>query len=173
MKALIAVASKHGSTREIASAIAEELRTKGMEADLKDAGHVGNLAGYDTVMLGSGIYAGNWLPEARQLVERHRAALSRLPVWLFSSGPLGTPDPQPHDDPDRIATTAVGDLPVRGHHVFAGKLDKSSLGFGERLIARAVKAPEGDFRDWDDIRTWADSIAAALEEDNAGVKGLS
>ncbi len=171
MKALIAVASKHGSTREIASAIVEELRTKGIEADLKDAGQVADLTGYDIVVLGSGIYAGNWLPEAKQLVERHRVALSKLPVWLFSSGPLGAPDPQPHDDPNRIATTAVGDLPVRDHHVFVGKLDKSSLSFGERLIARAVKAPEGDFRDWGDIRTWADTIAAALEQDNSGERG--
>jgi menaquinone-dependent protoporphyrinogen oxidase len=171
MKALIAVASKHGSTREIASAIAVELRTKGMEADLRDAGQVCDLAGYDTVVLGSGIYAGNWLPEAKQLVERHRAALNKLPVWLFSSGPLGAPDPQPHDDPKRIATTAVGDLPMRDHCVFAGKLDKGSLGFGERLITMAVKAPEGDFRDWDDIRAWAASIAVALEQDNSGERG--
>jgi menaquinone-dependent protoporphyrinogen oxidase len=168
MRTLIAVASKHGSTLEIAAAIAEELRTKGIEADLKDAGQVAEVSGYDAVVLGSGIYAGNWLPEAKQMVDRHRAELSKMPVWLFSSGPLGAPDPQPHDDPKRIATSAVGDLPTRDHHMFPGKLDKGSLGFAERIIARAVKAPEGDFRDWDDIRTWADSIVAALESGDSG-----
>lgn len=33
MKVLVAVASRHGSTREIAGAIADELRATGIEAD--------------------------------------------------------------------------------------------------------------------------------------------
>jgi len=52
---------------------------------------------------------------------------------------------------------------AREHQVFVGRLDKSALGLRERLIARLVKAPEGDFRDWDAIRGWASRIAAALE----------
>jgi menaquinone-dependent protoporphyrinogen oxidase len=51
---------------------------------------------------------------------------------------------------------------ARGHRVFVGKLNPGDLGFGERLMAKVVKAPEGDFRDWDAIRAWAREIAAAL-----------
>ena len=33
---------------------------------------------------------------------------------------------------------------------------------GERIVTRAVHAPEGDFRDWEDIRAWARGIAESL-----------
>jgi menaquinone-dependent protoporphyrinogen oxidase len=49
-----------------------------------------------------------------------------------------------------------------GHRVFFGALDRTKLGFAERMVVKAVKAPDGDFRDWDEIRAWADAIAADL-----------
>jgi menaquinone-dependent protoporphyrinogen oxidase len=48
------------------------------------------------------------------------------------------------------------------HRMFFGALDRSKLGFGERMLVKAVKAPEGDFRDWDAIQSWADDIAREL-----------
>ena len=168
MKVLVAVASKHGSTREIASAIAEELRNSGIGADLEDVSEVSSIRGYDAVILGSAVYMGKWLPEAQSFPEHHRVALSKLPVWLFSSGPLGADDPQPHEDPQRLASP-VGHVVPRGHKVFVGKLDAKSLGFGERIAVKMVrgsagdyKAPYGDFRDWNEIREWAKEIAAEL-----------
>lgn len=161
MTILVAVASKHGSTHEIAEAIAEVLRTDGFATDVRDAGAIDTLFGYGAVVLGSAIYAGSWLPEAKQFADQHRSALAELPVWVFSSGPLGADDVQPHDDPQKLAAP-LGEVPVRDHRIFVGKLDKSNLGFGERLIAKVVKAPEGDFRNWTAIHEWAQSIAAAL-----------
>ena len=161
MRVLVAVASKHGSTREIAEAVADELRNQGLTADLHDAGDVRDLAGYEAVVLGSAIYAGNWMPEAKIFVEQCHAELAKMPVWLFSSGPLGEGNPQPQDDPNRLIA-ALGDVSARDHHVFVGKLDPQTLGFAERLIAKAVHAPSGDFRDWDAIREWAQSIASKL-----------
>ena len=51
---------------------------------------------------------------------------------------------------------------ARGHRVFTGRLDRASLGLGERLITRMVQAPEGDFRDWEAIDAWAREIASEL-----------
>jgi menaquinone-dependent protoporphyrinogen oxidase len=51
---------------------------------------------------------------------------------------------------------------ARAHQVFSGKLDRSALSHVERLMVRAPRAPEGDFRDWDAIRAWARAVAAAL-----------
>lgn len=164
MNILIAIASKHGSTQEIAGALAEELRAAGQTVDLREAAAVDAIEPYDAVVLGSAIYAGNWLPAARDFAQRHAAALAQRPVWVFSSGPLGADDPQPHDDPQRLAAP-LGAVPVREHRIFAGKLDKDALGLGERLIAAAVKAPEGDFRDWAAIRAWGREIAAAARND--------
>lgn len=161
MNVLVAVSSKHGGTREIARVIAEELRALGLDPDLREAGAVRDLAGYDAVVLGSAVYMGNWLPEARAFVARHGAALAGLPVWLFSSGPLGAENPQPPGDPAGGAAVLAA-TGARGHRVFAGRLERGDLGLGERAISRLVHAPEGDFRDWAAIRAWAREIGAAL-----------
>lgn len=163
MNVLIAVASKHGSTREIAEAIANELDSAGLVVDLRAAGAIASLQTCDAIVLGSGIYAGSWLPEARSFVEQFHADLARLPVWVFSSGPLGADDSQPQHDPQQLAASLAG-VPMRDHQIFVGKLDKRSLGLAERMIARVVGAPEGDFRDWEAIRAWAREIAAALND---------
>jgi hypothetical protein len=39
------------------------------------------------------------------------------------------------------------------------------------MIVKAVKAPEGDFRDWDEIDAWADEIAVALHADRTAGPG--
>ena len=161
MNVLVAVGSKHGGTREIAQAVVEELRALGLDPDLREAGAVKDLAGYDAVVLGSAVYMGDWLPEARAFVARHGAALAGLPVWLFSSGPLGAESPRPAGDPAGVAA-ALAATGARGHRVFAGRLERGDLGLGERAISRLVHAPEGDFRDWPAIRAWVREIGAAL-----------
>ena len=162
MTILVAAASRHGSTHEIAEAIAQELRTTGHAVEVRNAGDVGDAARYDAVIIGSAVYMGNWLPEARDFVDRNRERLQAVPVWLFSSGPLGQDDPQPHGDPTHLDEVMQATR-ARGHRIFVGKLDKSELGLGERLATKMVKAPEGDFRDWEAIRGWADEIATALD----------
>ena len=48
--------------------------------------------------------------------------------------------------------------------MFAGRLDRGLLSFGEKAVVVAVRAPEGDFRDWDAIDGFAAAIAAHLAE---------
>jgi menaquinone-dependent protoporphyrinogen oxidase len=168
MKTLIAFASRHGSTREIAEALARELRICGRSVAVRPVEEVKDLAQYEAVVIGSAVYMGNWLPEARRFVEEHRERLATVPVWLFSSGPLGTGDPQPNGDPAHL-DAMMRATHARGHRVFVGKLNPGDLGFGERLMAKVVKAPEGDFRDWDAIRAWAREIATAAPTPAASV----
>jgi menaquinone-dependent protoporphyrinogen oxidase len=170
MKVLIAVASKHGSTREIAGALSEELQAAHIAVDLRDlaSGEIADVGNYAAVILGSAIYAGNWLPAAKQFAQQHQDALASLPVWLFSSGPLGTDNPQPHDDPEKLAL-ALGPVRPREHHVFVGKLDSAALGLGERLLVKMVHAPSGDFRDWEAVRNWGREIAQQLHSEVAAV----
>ena len=66
MHVLVTVASRHGSTREIADAIAQELRMPGIDADVRHVEEVPDLNSYDAVVLGSAIYMGNWESAANQ-----------------------------------------------------------------------------------------------------------
>lgn len=159
VRVLVTAASKHGATAEIAEAVAKGLADRGVVAEVTALEGVRSLAGYDAVVLGSGVYVGHWLPAAKAFVARLHAELVARPVWVFSSGPLGDP-PMPRDVVD------VGDLlrwcGAREHRVFAGRLDRHMLGFAQRAIVHAVHAPEGDFRDWGAIDAWAGEIAEAL-----------
>ena len=161
MRILIVVSSRHGSTLEIAETIADELRRADLVADVEMAASEPRINEYDAAIVGSGVYMGRWLPEGRRFVEQHAAELRARPVWLFSSGPLGAPDPQPVGDPvdaQSLLQAAGG----RGHRVFSGKLDRGDLGLGEKVVVSLVRAPAGDFRDWPTVRAWATEIAAAL-----------
>jgi menaquinone-dependent protoporphyrinogen oxidase len=161
VRILIAVASRHGSTHEIAEAIAQELRASGHDVDVENAGVDVVADPYGAVIVGSAVYMGNWLAEARDFVKRNRAKLVAVPVWLYSSGPVGQENPPAKADPNQL-DELLRETGARGHRVFVGKLDKGHLGLGERLVIKLVKAPEGDFRDWEAIHDWAHEIAAAL-----------
>lgn len=161
MSIWVAFASKYGSTHEVAEVIAEELRGAN-DVELHDAAEIDGFGAASAVVLGSAIYGGRWLEPARQLIERHGSELARRPTWLFSVGPIGDP-PKPDDaGPDGI-DGAIATTKARDHAVFAGKLDRAVLTRVERLMTRALRAPEGDFRDWDAIRAWARGIAAELQ----------
>ena len=160
MKVLVTAATKYGATGEIAQAIGEVLREHGLDSTVGPPEDATTVDGYDAVVLGSAVYAGHWLRPARELVDRSRDALAARPVWLFSSGPVGDP-PKPAEDPVDV-TEIVAATGARDHRVFAGKLVRRQLGFADKAIAVALRVPDGDFRDWSEIRRWAAGIADAL-----------
>lgn len=161
MTVLVAYASKHGSTEGIARFIADRLNELGKEAKARSVDDVADLSDVDAVVLGSAVYAGSWMKEAMGFVERHRETLAGLPVFLFSSGPLGEDVKDAEEQPRQIEELRQA-LSPKEHQVFFGALDRDRLAFGERMIVKAVKAPDGDFRDWDAIRDWTDRIAPEL-----------
>jgi len=170
MRILVTAASRHGSTTEMASAIGTALSAAGLEVVVTPMHELDGVAGYNAVVLGSGVYMGRWIPEATEFIERHAIELRARPVWLFSSGPVGDPDPKPEGDPTGIGEL-VASIRARGHRVFAGRLDRERLGIGEKLVVSAVRAPDGDFRDWEAVGAWAREIAAELKSVPAGVAG--
>lgn len=159
-RVLVAAASKHGATAQIAEHIGDVLRRRGCDVTVADTADLDAVAGYDAVVLGSAVYAGHWLADATQVAHLIADSRPRPAVWLFSSGPVGDP-PKPHEDPVDVAAI-VDATTARDHRLFAGKIDRSQLGFAERAIMLAVRATEGDFRDFDAITTWVNGIAKEL-----------
>lgn len=158
MKALVTAASKHGSTVGLAEAVALGLRRHGFDVDVIDPDDVDDVTGYDVVVVGSAVYAGRWMRAAKDLVQRHAAALRWRDVWLFSSGPLGNPPVSAEEPADAVAALSASG--ARGHVLLAGALDPDVLRLAERLVVRAVNAPYGDFRDWTAVDRWVGEIAS-------------
>lgn len=160
MNVLVSAASRHGATREIAEAIAMGLQRRGVQARALPPGDVGELERYDALVVGSAVYMDHWLEPAVRLAEA-AAQAGRGPIWLFSSGPIGSPDSLPHDDAVDVALLLEA-TSAREHRVFPGRIDRRLLGFRERAVVAALHVQEGDFRDWAAIDAWAGEIAAAL-----------
>jgi menaquinone-dependent protoporphyrinogen oxidase len=164
MKVLVTAATRHGSTADIAAAVARVLQTRCIDVEEVHPDEVHDLSAYDAVVIGSAVYAGRWLESAAAMASRCARQLTERPVWMFSSGPIGhpaTPADGPHVKAIELATGALE------HRIFAGKLDKDGLGRIERTLARAVRAPDGDYRDWEQIHEWATEIADALSSAHA------
>ena len=161
MTVLVTYASKHGSTQGIAERIAEKLRQLGKEAEARSVDEVSDPGSYQAIVIGSAVYYGSWLKEATEWVHRNQAVLAGHPVWLFSVGPLGTEVSDAEQQPKEMAEF-LHTLRLRDQRIFFGALDHSCLSFAERVMVKAVRAPEGDFRDWQAIEAWAASIARDL-----------
>ena len=162
-KILVAYSSVCGSTGEVAATIGQELCAAGATADVRLAKDVRDLSPYRAVVLGSAIRAGRWLPEAVKFVETHQARLSQMPVAYFVVC-LTMKD----DTPENRQTVAAYLDPVRAkvkpvsEGLFAGVLDVRKLAFIPKLIMQGMKMPEGDFRNWQAIRTWTSELRPTL-----------
>lgn len=176
MEVLVAFATRHGATAEIAERIASRIREKGMSAVCLEVGEVRDVGRYDAYVIGSAAYVLHWLREATSFVKRNLETLRERPVWLFSSGPLGTDlvDAEGHDVLETSRPKELDEfrelLQPEDDHVFFGAWDPDAAprGIAERMLrmmpASREALPAGDFRDWDAIEAWADEIVAALGE---------
>ncbi len=161
MHILVTASSKHGATAELADALAEHLRQRGFEVTRSAPEDVTSLDGIDAVVVGSAVYMMQWIEEAHLFFERFDAQLANLPVWAFSVGMNGVPKHVPQD-PTRIGPVLTS-MNAREHKMFPGRYVPALLSLRERTIVRLAGAVEGDFRDWDEVAAWANSIADQLE----------
>ena len=82
LRVLLVYATRHGSTQDVADAVAEELRATGHEVDQRPAAEAPGPAGYDAVVVGGPMIMG-WHRQAIRYVKTHRGELERLPMALF------------------------------------------------------------------------------------------
>jgi len=174
MRVCIAYASRHGATRGIAERLGATLRAEGLDAAVAPVGDARIADTCDAFVIGSAAYIGSWLKDATDFARRNEAILRERPLWLFTSGPLGTDlvDAEGRnvlEDPKGVAELAVA-LGARGTKVFFGAFDPNERprSMSERLVrmmpASRTLLPPGDFRDWMAIDEWAREIALSLRE---------
>jgi menaquinone-dependent protoporphyrinogen oxidase len=165
IKVLVAYATKKGATAEIAEEIGRVLQQAGLLTDILPTDRVTDLTPYKAVVLGSAVYIGQWQKKAAAFLQANEEKLAELPVWLFSSGPTGKGDPVQLMNGWRFpkALQPIADrIHTRDIAVFHGVLDLKKLNLVEKWMIKNVKAPLGDFRDWEAINAWARAISDAL-----------
>jgi menaquinone-dependent protoporphyrinogen oxidase len=160
-RTLVTYASKAGSTAEVAARIGETLAKRGAAVDVLPIAKVNDLIPYATVVVGSAIYMGRLMPETKNFVEKNQAALQKKSFSTFIVC-LTLKD----DTAENRTTVAAYLEPIRAlvkpasEGLFAGVLNPNKLSLLNRLIMMAMKSPEGDFRQWDQITAWAEGVTA-------------
>jgi menaquinone-dependent protoporphyrinogen oxidase len=159
IRTLVAYASKHGSTEEVARAIGSFLRDAGHEVDIRDAAAVADVEPYDCVVLGGALYMGRWHTDARNFLRRHRVALEERALAVFALGPLKLEDDQVAGSRKQLGKTFthLGAHP-RFVTVFGGVVDPEKLHFPFSHM------PKSDARDWSEIEAWAGEVALGFHD---------
>ena len=167
-KILVTYASRLGSTAGVAQAIGKTLTEGGVLVDVLPMRDVNDLSPYQAVVAGSAINGGEWLPEAIQFVQAHRAELAQKPFAAFlvcMTLAMANGKYREHVatwlEPVRALVKPVSE------GLFAGVLDVGKIpSLSERIKFRVSVAlgvwQEGDHRDWNAIRAWATSLRPSL-----------
>jgi len=171
-KILVTYASRSGSTLGVANAIGKTLTEGGLDVDVRPMQEVHDLKPYRAVVAGSAVRREQWLPEAMQFMQRHQKELAQKPFAAFLvCMALGGANAQRREQAEQTAATWL--QPVRklvspvSEGLFAGTLDLSKIPeWGYRLVFRLVISlglwSEGDYRDWEAIRRWANTLPVKL-----------
>ncbi|MEI6292046.1 MAG: flavodoxin domain-containing protein [Methanomicrobiales archaeon] len=168
MQILVAFATRKGSTGEIASAIGKELEGGGQQVKVSLLKDTSSPEGYDAAVLGAPVYTGHIDDDLRKFVDRNKNGLKNIPVAAFAVGlapvdhKIGSPE-----DLEKQLRTLASPVKLVAITVFAGKLDTAQHSFMTKTMISLMKAPTGDFRDWDVIREWAKSLPGLFGTWNA------
>ncbi len=166
MKVLVAFASTHGSTQEVAGVVAETLRGQGLAVDLRPARDVRSLEGYNAVILGAPLYILHLHKDALRFLSRHQKALgSGMPLAVFAGGPFGKGDEAEWQEVRKELDGELAKFPWLAPvsvEVIGGRFDPARLHFPWNLVPALKQMPPNDLRDWEAIRAWANSLVPKL-----------
>lgn len=165
---LVTYASRTGSTTGVAEAIGKTLAESGAQVEVRPMQDVTDLAPYGAVVAGSAIQGGQWLPEAMQFVQKNQAALSQKPFATFTVCiTMSMKNGQYRDAVSKWLSPVRALVKPVSEGFFAGVLNVSKVpSFSDRLKFRLSVMlgawKEGDHRDWDAIRAWANTLPTKL-----------
>jgi menaquinone-dependent protoporphyrinogen oxidase len=169
-KVLVAYSSYCGTTGGVAEAIGKVLCDRGAVVDVRPVKNVGDLSSYQAAVIGSATRMASWWPEAIRFVEGQKKTLSQIPVAYFLTCLALVKDTE---ERRRVARSymepvlkAVPDVKPIEMGLFSGALDYSKMNLIYRTVMKSKMGekgvPEGDFRDWTAIRTWAEGLCSPL-----------
>jgi menaquinone-dependent protoporphyrinogen oxidase len=164
-KILVTYASRTGSTAGVAEAIGKTMVENGAKVDVLPMVEITDIKPYLAVVAGSAIQNKQWLPEAMQFMHKHQSELTQKPFAMFSvcmtlamrHGERYRPQVSDWLAPVRMLVQPVSE------GLFAGVLDIRKIpSLSDRLKFRLSVLfgvwSEGDHRDWNAIKAWADDL---------------
>lgn len=172
---LVVYGTRSGCTTTIAETIARTLRTlpEGVpgpadggppEVDVADAETAPSPGAYDAVVIGSGVRGGQWHVSAQDWVMDHADVLRETPVAFFTVGLTVAKEPEKAHEVRHYTDALIEESGVKPVDVgvFPGWYHPQKFKLAERILLRAMRAPEGDFRDLAAVERWTREVAPML-----------
>lgn len=168
-KVLVVYGTGTGCTAGIAERIGASLAEKGATVEVVSAKEAPIPAGYDAVLVGSGVRAGSWHKPVKEWVAINASVLKpgapgAVPVAFFTACLTMSATPEKADDVRAYTDALIAETGVEPVDVglFAGWNEPKEFSFIERSVLKLMKAPQGDFRDWAAIDAWGAQVAEKL-----------
>lgn len=168
---LVVFGTATGTTREVAGALAEQLRAAGHETDVTRVEEAAGVDGYDGVIAGSPVLWGKANGKLKRFLRKHRKALAEKKLGCFLvCGFMNDPTDENRAKAEKCLNTMVRQVPKAqpvGTAMFGGAIKLEGEDFERmsgllRKLTKAVSKDMKDGRDWDAIRAWGDELATKL-----------
>ena len=182
MRALVVYGTRYGTAAEIAEEIARIIKEEGLEVDLLDARGIDNcdVSPYDLVVVGSGIKIGKWTSKSIKFLKENRSSLANRKVALFVTCGAANEESSRAEGQekylDEVAAKNLINEPL-STGLFGSVYDpEANHGLMFKMVNRSVRknlqkqgidpSKRLDYRDWDEIRTWARGLVDELKNDS-------
>ena len=170
MKILVAYASAHGTTGEVAEFISNTLAVYGADVTHKAVETVESVKDYDAFVLGTAIHEGIWLRSMMLFIDKFEAELAQKPVYFFITCiRIAEADGYEHAMKSYMHAPTLEKLKARNVNVFGGAIQLKEIDWNERWTlglrydgTNLQSRLNADYRDWYVIGAWTTSIAKDL-----------
>lgn len=165
---LVTYATKAGSTAGVAERIGQVFERRGIAVDVWPVEKTKDIESYDAVVFGSAIRAGQLLPAATKFLKSNASALQHKPTSVFLVCLTMKDDTEDNRAAVQAYLNLVRALITPAHEaVFPGAMIIKNLGVVERMMMKAMKSPEGDYRRWEEVDAWAEGLVEDFLPDPA------
>lgn len=163
-RALVAYATRYGTTAQIAGWVGEALRSQGIDATVAEVSTVQSIDDYDAVIIGSPIYFSRALRAAADFVKKFAPGLQDKRTAMFSVG-VTVNQKAGREFTDQALRTLAGNAPgvTPTYVMFKGRVDLSRMNLAYRWFLKLFQG----FGDIDqtqrgDVEAWAKEFADSL-----------
>jgi len=163
---LVGYASCCGTTGGIAQVIGQRLSTAGARVDVQLMKEVKDPSVYNGMVLGSAIHAGQWLSEGLKFIDKHQELLaSRKVAYFIACLALSEDTAKNRHIADNYLRPVLAKAPAVkpvALEAFAGAVFYNKMPKRYVPIMKRIAPEDGDYRNWDAIRAWADGLVPAM-----------
>lgn len=163
---LIGYATRTGAARDVAEEVAGVLRAVGHDVRLANLEQQPPIDGADLVVVGSGINASAFYPEATAWLKANQAELKATAVAVFNTC-LNAADPEKRDAALAYNDGAVTRCGAKASATFGGRYVPAKVGWFSKLFAKATGQKAQDHVDAAAAKAWARDLLPLLVRSKA------